>query len=189
MATWPADFGHPEVSPDASAPRACRLRVGIPLKWPLADVPWITTTRKSNAVRRPAPRRSWRRLPRRAHPIRHARGRGDGPHGGCRNGAPSVGRREASAHRQPEGIPRLNCATSVQAARRHPGEVAARRRSRITARWCAIHRPAPCTPWMQRASARRASPSARRRSRRRTAGGGREARYGNPSPPTSASRQ
>jgi hypothetical protein len=88
MATWPADFGHPEVSPDASAPRACRLRVGIPLKWPLADVPWITTTRKSNAVRRPAPRRSWRRLPRRAHPIRHARGRGDGPHGGCRNGAP-----------------------------------------------------------------------------------------------------
>ena len=35
----PADFGHPEVSPGATAPRACSLRVGIPAKWPRADVP------------------------------------------------------------------------------------------------------------------------------------------------------
>jgi len=29
----------PEVSPGAPAPRACRLRVGVPAKWPRADVP------------------------------------------------------------------------------------------------------------------------------------------------------
>ena len=35
-ATEPA---HQEVSPGAPAPRACRLRVAIPLEWPPADVP------------------------------------------------------------------------------------------------------------------------------------------------------
>ena len=31
--------GQPEVSPGATAPRACKLRVGISVKWPRADVP------------------------------------------------------------------------------------------------------------------------------------------------------
>jgi len=71
----------------ATVPRAFRQRVDIPVKGPLTDVPWITTTRKSDAVRRPAPRLSWpRRLPRRAHPHPRAGGRGDGPRVGRRNG-------------------------------------------------------------------------------------------------------
>ena len=41
-ATQPA---HPEVSPRAPAPRACRLRVGIPAKWMLADVPGLRHVR------------------------------------------------------------------------------------------------------------------------------------------------
>jgi len=35
-ATQPA---HAEVLPDATAPRACRLRVGVPVKWKLDDAP------------------------------------------------------------------------------------------------------------------------------------------------------
>src|ERR1035438_870890 len=48
-----ADFAHPQVIVGPTAPRACRLRDGIRVKWPLADVPgWITTTRKSYATHR-----------------------------------------------------------------------------------------------------------------------------------------
>ncbi|MGA3079061.1 MAG: hypothetical protein ABSG56_35940 [Bryobacteraceae bacterium] len=35
----PADFGHLEVSPGATTPRACRLRVGIAAKLSGGDVP------------------------------------------------------------------------------------------------------------------------------------------------------
>jgi hypothetical protein len=35
----PPNQAHPEMSSGATAPRACRLRVGIPARWPLAGVP------------------------------------------------------------------------------------------------------------------------------------------------------
>ena len=90
---------------------------------------------------------------------------------------------------RPSGIyPRRNCATlGVQAAQRHPAEVAARGRSWITAQWRDLPTgSAQITSRMREPSAPRASPSARRRSRRRsTAGAGkwaagirlRDARY------------
>jgi hypothetical protein len=53
-----------KVSRSAPAPRACKLRVAIPVKWPAAGVPWwITTTRKSYAAHRPPPPRSSMRRP------------------------------------------------------------------------------------------------------------------------------
>jgi hypothetical protein len=94
--------------------------------------------------------------------------------GGCWRGDAAVcrGERAENAGRSrasptdcghPEVIARCNCAMDVQAARRHPGEVAARRRSWMLAQWSAIHRPAPYTSWMLAPPSRRASPSARRR--------------------------
>jgi hypothetical protein len=72
--------------------------------------------------------------------------------------------------------PTRGCTTGVRAARRHPGEVAARRHSwRYGALGDMVRHP-PTIPAQMMDSARpprRASPSARRRSRRRTAGGGR----------------
>jgi hypothetical protein len=66
-------------SPGAPAPRACRLRDGVPAKWPHAEVPWIR--RSLQMVRSPpaAPRKPWpRRPPPAAHPHPPAGGRGDG---------------------------------------------------------------------------------------------------------------
>jgi hypothetical protein len=54
-----ADVGHPEVIAGATAPRACRLRVGIPVKWPRAGVPRCGSLRPARIPIRP--RRSRRR--------------------------------------------------------------------------------------------------------------------------------
>jgi hypothetical protein len=99
-----ADFAHPQVIVGPTAPRACRLRDGIRVKWPLADVPgWITTTRKSYATHRPALRRSWRTTFRRAaHPHPPAGGRGDGPRAAGGGTGDGIGLREA--HRARRGL-------------------------------------------------------------------------------------
>ena len=57
-----------KVSPGAPAPRACRLRVGIPKKWPLGDVPG-SCARISDAIRVSSPRRA---------PHTNGGGRGEG---------------------------------------------------------------------------------------------------------------
>jgi hypothetical protein len=54
-----ADVGHPEVIAGATAPRACRPRVGIPVKWPRAGVPRCGSLRAARIPIRP--RRSRRR--------------------------------------------------------------------------------------------------------------------------------
>ena len=75
---------------------------------------------------------------------------------------------------RPEVIPRRTRATGVRAARRHPGEVAARRRSWIT-RTRKMVRPPPTGPppiMPAPPSARRASPSARGRARHSRGQGG-----------------
>ena len=62
----PTQAAHPEVSPGATAPRACRLRVGVPAK--------------NDAASEPTGHTSWMPAPsaRRAHPHPRAGGRGDG---------------------------------------------------------------------------------------------------------------
>ena len=81
------------------------------------------------ALRRPtlANHGCWR-PPHRAHPHPPAGGRGDGPRAaGAGNGRPGSGgakRVMPTQPVQPEAIVRRNSATGVQAARRHPGEVA-----------------------------------------------------------------
>jgi hypothetical protein len=89
MITYHSPSGHPtsrtsdtrKSSPGATAPPACRLRVGVPVKWSRADAP---------GCRRPPPS---------AHPHPHAggprrRAAGAGTGGGRRDGRPGNGRRE-----------------------------------------------------------------------------------------------
>jgi hypothetical protein len=68
-----------------------------------------------------------------AHPHPPAGGRSDGPQAGApgsdRRGIGLREARYATQPGQPVVIARCTCATGVQAARRHPGDVAARRHS------------------------------------------------------------
>ena len=68
----------------------------------------------------------------RAHPHPRAGGRGDGPREAGDGTGSDIGRREARNATPTWGtrdvIARRTCATGVQAARRRPGEAAARRR-------------------------------------------------------------
>jgi hypothetical protein len=123
------------------------LRVGIPAKWPLADRP--RANRGRGTLRPP-------RIPIRT-PAVAATDAGGGMRDGRRHRAArsALWPRDPADFGYPVVIPRRTCATCVLAARRRSGEVAARRRS-----------------WMTAPSALRASPSARRRSRRRAAGAG-----------------
>jgi hypothetical protein len=94
---------------------------------------WITTTPKSYAISRPAPRQPWTPVPRRgAHPHPPAGGRGDGP----RAAGAGTGRRKSF---------RRTSATGVPAARRRPGEVAARR-TLVDAARLANGAPLTCRP-------------------------------------------
>ena len=76
----------PEVSPSAPAPRACRLRGGVPVTWPLADAGGCRRARRrANRTRaRPPPG---------THPHPRAGGRGDGP----RAAGAGTGRRHQDA--------------------------------------------------------------------------------------------
>jgi hypothetical protein len=116
-------------SPGAPAPRACRPRVGIPATGPLANVAGFTAP--CCAIHRPAPRKPMDAAPsaRRASPSarRRSRRRTGGRRARGRGGRHRA--REARHATQGGSIARPNCATGVQAAGRHPGEVAARRRS------------------------------------------------------------
>jgi hypothetical protein len=164
-ARYATQAGYPEVSPGATTPRACRLRVGIPAKndaasagrlAPLMDAappaPRASPSARRRSRRRPASTRTlspgasaplacsvrgvqWPLAPARPHANR-----------GAGTGRPRWAARSALCHRigAPGSIARRTSAT-VQAARRHPGEMAARWRS-----------------WARGPSARRASPSARR---------------------------
>ncbi len=114
------------------------------------------SARRAPGSNRPAPlrhgRAGWRRHPgkercatrrparanhgcgafRAPHPRPHAGGHGDGTMGGGRGTGRRHQARETRYCTQPghrEVIALRTCATGVQAARRHPGEVAARRRS------------------------------------------------------------
>jgi hypothetical protein len=114
----------------AAQPRgACRLRVGIPVTGPLANVAGLTAP--CCAIHRPAPRKPMDAAPsaRRASPSarRRSRRRTGGRRARGRGGRHRA--REARHATQGGSIARPNCATGVQAAGRHPGEVAARRRS------------------------------------------------------------
>jgi hypothetical protein len=133
----PADYDRPQVSPGATAPLACRLRVGIPVKWTRAEGPQSHRVRRSCAIRRPARAdHGCGHPPHAAHPHPRAGGRGDGPRAALERAA-GIGLREAryaTQPGQPEVIALRTCATGVQAARRHSGEVAARRRSWMAAR-------------------------------------------------------
>jgi hypothetical protein len=105
-------------SPGATAPRACRLRDGIPVKWPRDDAPGRAAFRPRASPFPPA-----------RTPICTPGGRGDGARAAGR--AAGIGLREeryATQRAHPEVIARRNRATGAQAARRRPGEVAARRR-------------------------------------------------------------
>jgi hypothetical protein len=113
--------------------------------------PGEVAARRSSRMR-PAP-------PRRAHPHPPAGGRGDGPRAAGAGNWPAA---SACAKRvmatrprrlRPSGrYPPRTCVTGVQAARRHPGEVGARRLCGMTGtgRWSATHRPDPRKPWIRR---------------------------------------
>jgi hypothetical protein len=84
----PPNPGSRKSSPCVPAPRACRLRVGILVKWPLADAPgW---RRAGKVVRRPPRPRAmpWMRGPPapRASPSARRRSRRRTTGGWCRNG-------------------------------------------------------------------------------------------------------
>jgi len=130
--------------PRAAGAGNWRLGAGCAMRMQPTDAAQIVATGALRPPRTPSARRRSRR--------RTTGGAGAGT--GRRHRAA----RSALCHptRASGSVVRSTCATGVQAARRHPGEVAARRRSRM---------PAP--------SARHAPPSARRRARRRTTGGGR----------------
>jgi hypothetical protein len=120
---------HPSRAP---APRACGLRVAIRVKCPRADLLdhgyWQMARRP-----RPALRRSWmQRLPPAAHPHPPQRSRRRNVGGGAGTGRLGGGRREArygNLTRAPASHRPTQPRHGVQAARRRPGEVAARRRS------------------------------------------------------------
>ena len=106
----PADFGHPERIPR----RTCATGVQTARRRP---------GEQRCGIHRPPPRKSWiRPPPPGSHHHPHAGGRGDGPRAA-----------RAGAGRRQRVIARRNRATGVQAARRHPGEVAVRGRSWIRA--------------------------------------------------------
>jgi len=159
----PADFGHPVVIPGATAPpSACRLRSGIPLKWPREDAPG---SRRNGAIYRPAPRRSLHgcgSLPLRAHPHPHAGGRGAGARRAPGNGPPASGCAMRAMPPAPGNwnIARRTCATGVQAARR--GDAGSRTSARLPGRsgdcsasWntseCAVNHPQTRHTWLHHA--------------------------------------
>ena len=135
----PADYDRPQVSPGATAPLACRLRVGIPVKWTRAEGPQSHRVRRSCAIRRPARAdHGCGHPPHAAHPHPRAGGRGDGQ----RAAGAGTGRRRrtgearvmatrarglrASGSESPGIIARDGRAAHM-AARRRPGAVAAHR--------------------------------------------------------------
>ena len=77
----PPNSGTRQHHPAPPAPRACRQRVGIPVKWPLADVPGSGELGKMVPHMTPCKARM-RRPPHTAHLHPRAGGRGDGPRAG-----------------------------------------------------------------------------------------------------------
>jgi hypothetical protein len=114
--------GQPKASPGAPAPRACRLRVGIPAKWALADVLGFTACEyRTPSIGRPRADHGRSAPTPIAHPHPHAGGRGDGARAArsalC-NPTPAAGGYRPAQPRHG----RAGCA-------RHRGEVAAHRLS------------------------------------------------------------
>jgi hypothetical protein len=58
-ARYATELGRADLSSSATARRAGRLRVGIPVQWPPADVPGSWRARKWHAIRRPASHKRW----------------------------------------------------------------------------------------------------------------------------------
>ena len=136
--------------PGATAPRACRLRVGIPVKWARAEARGYITP-ENGAPSAGLPRADHARAALRAArvPIRTPAARRRTRRGARRDGPSALGRREArygkatprtSASRE---HPEAHLRHARAGARRHPGDGAARRRFRwpperaATAHWTA----------------------------------------------------
>jgi hypothetical protein len=124
-ATQPA---HPEVPYGAPAPRACRLRVGIPVMRAARRRCWIRSQRCAIAgtVRTmdapPSPRHA-------SPSARGGRGADDARRAQERPPASGGGKHVMPPTWAPGSTVRCTRATGVQSARRRPGQVAAHRRS------------------------------------------------------------
>jgi len=125
---------HPEVSPGATAPRACRPRVGILVKWPLGDVPGCGPP---SAPRASSARRSRRRTAGGGWPGRAA----DIGRTGCRVSHPNPGTRKYRPAHLRHGRARLRVGVPVKSPRADAVRAAPSRPPRIPIRAPAVAAP------------------------------------------------